>query len=62
MSLTRGVHLRCDVYGCGAHLWVEVTTTSGGPHQARAKAARRGWSWSEGAGDHCPVHSPYGVT
>lgn len=55
--LRKGVHLFCDVFGCRKNLWVHVDTTSGGPHQARERAALKGWSYSEGAGDHCPTHT-----
>lgn len=57
MTAYRAVILACDVYGCGKRITVKVTTTAGGVHQARDIAARKGWTYNDDAGDHCPNHS-----
>lgn len=56
MTAYRAVILHCDVIQCIRRITVKVTTTAGGVHQARDIAGRKGWSFSDEAGDHCPMH------
>jgi len=54
MSAYKAVILECDL--CVKRFVTKVTTTAGGSHQARTKAALKGWTTTEDNQDYCPNH------
>lgn len=58
MSAYKAVQLVCDYEGCRRFRTIRVTSTAGGPHEARDRAEAYGWTFDADAGDLCRVHSP----
>lgn len=58
MSIYKVVEVVCDAPGCTAHRYVRVSSTAGGPHEAREKVRTRFlWAWDEERGDRCRRHA-----